>query len=83
MPIPPGWPTVKPEELEDGPASTMDATQESPKPAKGKIVQMRGSVLSVTESFTNIAPIVDAALVDVDDSGQVRRAMLGVRFSQC
>ncbi|KAL1677809.1 mono-functional DNA-alkylating methyl methanesulfonate N-term-domain-containing protein [Schizophyllum commune] len=70
LPIPPGWPTVKPEELEDGPASTMDATQESPKPAKGKIVQMRGSVLSVTESFTNIAPIVDAALVDVDDSGQ-------------
>ena len=53
----------------------MDATQESPKPAKGKIVQMRGSVLSVSESFTNIAPIVDAALVDVDDSGQVRHAL--------
>ncbi|KAL1748361.1 mono-functional DNA-alkylating methyl methanesulfonate N-term-domain-containing protein [Schizophyllum fasciatum] len=74
LPIPNGWPTVKPEELEaELPSSTMDPTQPLPdakRAGKGKIVQMRGSVLSVTESHTNIAPIVDAALVDVDDSGQ-------------
>jgi DNA damage-binding protein 1 len=37
----------------------------------GLIVLGKGSYLSVLEVFKNIAPIVDAALVDTDSSGQV------------
>jgi DNA damage-binding protein 1 len=38
---------------------------------KGFIVEGVGSHVSVLESFKNIAPIVDAVLVDTDGSGQV------------
>ena len=39
--------------------------------AKGKIVRTKGSYVEVLESFSNIAPIVDAVLADTDNSGQV------------
>lgn len=39
---------------------------------KGIIVMSQGSYLSVLDSWKNIAPIMDAALVDLDGSGQVR-----------
>lgn len=40
--------------------------------SKGRIVEPDGSFIRVLESFKNIAPIMDAILVDIDGSGQVR-----------
>ena len=40
--------------------------------SKGRIVEPVGSFIKVLESFKNIAPIMDAILVDTDGSGQVR-----------
>jgi hypothetical protein len=39
--------------------------------SKGRIVEPVGSFIKVLESFKNIAPIMDAVLVDTDGSGQV------------
>ncbi|EGN98024.1 hypothetical protein SERLA73DRAFT_109335 [Serpula lacrymans var. lacrymans S7.3] len=44
--------------------------EESSDRSGGCIINGRGSFLSVIESYKNIAPIIDAALVDVDNSGQ-------------
>jgi len=41
------------------------------KEGRGVIVLGKGSYLSVLDVFKNLAPIVDAALVDTDGSGQV------------
>ena len=41
------------------------------KEGRGIIVLGKGSYLSILEAFKNIAPIVDAALVDTDGSDQV------------
>lgn len=41
------------------------------KEGRGVIVLGQGSYLSTVQTFKNIAPIVDAALVDMDGSGQV------------
>ena len=41
------------------------------KEGRGAIVLGKGSYLSVLETFKNLAPIVDATLVDTDRSGQV------------
>lgn len=38
---------------------------------KGMVVLGQGNYLSVMDSWKNIAPIMDAALVDLDGSGQV------------
>ncbi|KIM43302.1 hypothetical protein M413DRAFT_444121 [Hebeloma cylindrosporum] len=38
--------------------------------SKGRIVEPDGSFIKVLENFKNIAPIMDAILVDVDGSGQ-------------
>lgn len=47
-----------------------------PKPKDdGIIVNGNGSHLIELERFSNIAPIVDGILVDVDDSGQVRNIL--------
>jgi DNA damage-binding protein 1 len=43
----------------------------SGKEEKGVIVLGQGSYLSVVDSWKNIAPIMDAVLVDLDGSGQV------------
>ncbi|KAL0960839.1 hypothetical protein HGRIS_005855 [Hohenbuehelia grisea] len=37
---------------------------------KGRVVDARGNFLTVTEAWKNIAPILDAIVVDVADSGQ-------------
>ena len=37
----------------------------------GKIVSTKGSYLDVIERWENVAPIVDAAMVDLEGSGQV------------
>ena len=39
--------------------------------SKGRIVEPFGSFVKVLESFKNIAPIMDAIVVDTDGSGQV------------
>lgn len=40
---------------------------------QGYVVTPDGSYVKVLESFKNIGPIIDAAMVDIDGSGQVRR----------
>ena len=40
--------------------------------SKGRVVEPSGSYLTVLEAYKNIAPIMDAVLVDVDGSGQVK-----------
>jgi DNA damage-binding protein 1 len=37
---------------------------------KGKVIKAEGSYVEVLEQFSNIAPIVDATLVDPENSGQ-------------
>ena len=39
--------------------------------AKGCVIQSSGSFINVLRTFKNIAPIMDAALVDIDGSGEV------------
>lgn len=39
-------------------------------PAKGCVIESYGSFVSVLHTFKNIAPIMDAALVDIDGSGE-------------
>ncbi|TRM61119.1 mono-functional DNA-alkylating methyl methanesulfonate N-term-domain-containing protein [Schizophyllum amplum] len=75
VPILKGLPTVRPDELDGvGPPTTFsDPTQDLPdlaKANKGKIIQTSGSYVSVDQTYTNIAPIEDAVLVDIDGSGQ-------------
>jgi hypothetical protein len=41
------------------------------KEGRGVIVLGKGSYLSVFDTFRNVAPIMDAILVDTDGSGQV------------
>lgn len=38
----------------------------------GKVVRTRGSYLDIIQTWENVAPIVDAAMVDLEGSGQVR-----------
>jgi DNA damage-binding protein 1 len=40
--------------------------------AKGCVIRGQGNFLTVIQTFKNIAPVVDAILVDTDGSGQVR-----------
>ena len=40
--------------------------------SKGRIVEPGDLFIKILESFKNIAPIMDAILVDTDGSGQVR-----------
>lgn len=48
---------------------------------RGLVVLGKGSYLSVLETFKNIAPILDAALVDTDGSGQVSISIYILRSS--
>lgn len=49
-----------------------DDNDEVGDPTKGTIIGSEGSFINVLDTFKNIAPIVDAVLVDTDGSGQVR-----------
>jgi hypothetical protein len=40
-------------------------------PAKGSVIKSSGSFINVLHTFKNIAPIMDAALADIDGSGEV------------
>ncbi|KAG6907853.1 hypothetical protein DXG01_007117 [Tephrocybe rancida] len=75
LPIPSDVKTVTPSMLSR--PTTRDkgkarATDDSPPrdPTKGVVVETTGSFLNVVENFKNIAPIVDAIIVDTDGSGE-------------
>ena len=38
---------------------------------KGRVVEAMGSFITVLDNYKNIAPIMDAILVDTDSSGEV------------
>ncbi|KAF8908996.1 CPSF A subunit region-domain-containing protein [Gymnopilus junonius] len=53
------------------PDNDMDIDSETPDNySKGRIVEPTGSYITVLETYKNLAPIMDAILVDVDGSGQ-------------
>lgn len=39
--------------------------------SKGRVVEVMGSFITVLDSYKNIAPIMDAVLVDIDGVGEV------------
>lgn len=49
----------------------MDVDNESEMTKNGHILGTRGSYLSVLDTQKNIAPIMDAVLVDIEGTGQV------------
>jgi DNA damage-binding protein 1 len=49
----------------------MDVDNESEMTKNGYILGTRGSYLSVLDTQKNIAPIMDAVLVDIEGTGQV------------
>ena len=49
----------------------MDVDTESEVTKNGHILDARGSYLSVLDTQKNIAPIMDAVLVDIEGTGQV------------
>lgn len=59
-----------------------DASRKKNKEGRGVIVLGKGSYLSTLQTFKNLAPIMDAAFVDTDGSGQVsfvlKSACLGI-----
>lgn len=65
LPVPSSITTVKPNQLNLAAKSTADED------AEGTIINGAGSHIVELESFQNLAPIVDAVLVDTDNSGQV------------
>lgn len=46
---------------------------------EGKIVRTKGTFLEVLQTYDNIAPILDAALADIDGSGQVSLQIADIR----
>ena len=48
---------------------------------KGYIIKNRGSYVTVLQTFKNIAPIADAALVDLGDIGQASFYFVEEKFS--
>lgn len=83
LPIPPEIKTVSPNTLEalghrkgkskSVAADHMDEDYDDEDDAsQGYIVETHGSFIEVLSSYKNLAPILDAILVDTDSSGQVR-----------
>ncbi|KAG6854676.1 hypothetical protein C0991_003324 [Blastosporella zonata] len=73
--IPPEIKTISAATL-SGPSTSKGKARETDEdslprdPTKGTVVQTKGSFINVLENFKNIAPIVDAILVDTDGSGE-------------
>ncbi|KAJ7729698.1 CPSF A subunit region-domain-containing protein [Mycena maculata] len=68
LPIPPAITTVAPGRLTP-PSAKGKAREEDSVPLRDCVLNVKGSFLRVMETFKNIAPILDAALVDTDNSG--------------
>lgn len=74
LPISPDISTISPSQLplsssRKGKGRATDGT--AGKDGRGLLVLGKGSYLSVVNAWKNIAPIVDAVLVDTDGSGEV------------
>lgn len=65
LPVPTSIRTLKPKELAAAGKRRADDV------AEGLIVNGDGGYLEELESFNNLAPIVDAVMVDIDSTGQV------------
>lgn len=77
LPIPLGISTVSPTSLSPGKgkarASDDDVDMSDAREGRdGRVVATKGTYIEMLETFQNIAPIMDAVLADLDDSGQVR-----------
>lgn len=71
LPIPAGIPTHSARDINDDEDVDMDEEPMDKREGRGKIISSKGSYLEVLESHSNLAPIIDAALADLDESGQV------------
>lgn len=79
LPIPPDIRTVPPGRLAP-PSTKGKGREEHSEPLRDCVLDVNGSFLRVLETFKNIAPILDAALVDTDNSGHVRVCVLWFDF---
>ncbi|KAF8650163.1 hypothetical protein AX16_005397 [Volvariella volvacea WC 439] len=77
LPIPPEVPTASPGSLSNGKRkdkgkapATEDVDMELQDVSKGVVVRTTGSFLQTISNYNNIAPIMDAALVDLNNDGQ-------------
>ncbi|EJF63344.1 hypothetical protein DICSQDRAFT_153890 [Dichomitus squalens LYAD-421 SS1] len=75
LPIPRGVSSVPPSSLAGSGKGKAKATSgvgdaESGSAREGRVVNTQGTFLEVLQNFDNIAPIMDAALADIDGSGQ-------------
>ncbi|KAF7291738.1 CPSF-A domain-containing protein [Mycena chlorophos] len=69
----PAVPTLPiPDDIETVPASRLAPGEEKDEEVRDCILETQGTYLRVVDSFKNIAPILDAALVDTDDSGHLQ-----------
>ncbi|KAJ7505532.1 CPSF A subunit region-domain-containing protein [Mycena galericulata] len=68
LPIPPEITTIPPGRLAP-PSAKGKGRQELAEPLRDCVLDVSGSFIRVFETFKNIAPILDAALVDTDNSG--------------
>ena len=85
--MPPEIPTITPSQLTElftsgkGKSKAVSGENIREKEGRGVIVVGKGTYLSTIQSFKNIAPIMDAALVDVDRSGQVSLMRLSCQLA--
>lgn len=75
LPIPAGIQTISSKQLAQE-EEDVDMEDSDKRDGKGRIVRTRGNFVEILESFSNIAPIVDATLADIDGSGQVRFSLI-------
>jgi DNA damage-binding protein 1 len=68
LPVPSAISTISPNALN---SLAGDKGRSEDGQGQGYVVVGKGSYLTELESFNNLAPILDAALVDTDGSGQV------------
>ncbi len=74
LPMPPGVSSVSPSSLmrsDKGKGKATVVDQDISSTRDGRVVNTKGTFLEVVQNFDNIAPIMDAALADIDGSGQV------------
>ncbi|KAI1790140.1 mono-functional DNA-alkylating methyl methanesulfonate N-term-domain-containing protein [Ganoderma leucocontextum] len=73
LPIPQGVSSVPPPSLvgsDKGKGKATAGDLESGSAREGRVVNTKGTFLEVLQNYDNIAPITDAALADIDGSGQ-------------
>lgn len=71
LPIPSEIRTMEPSKFFSSSKGKGRASDDDPTDDKGWVIKTKGSYLEVIDTYKNIAPIHDAALVDTDVGGQV------------